>query len=339
MIDYLVIGNALTTPPSNTCRIAPKQVLGYDKIAELINTHNPTIPAATAKSVIEALREEVLTQLLEGNTVLLENFVSFVSTLPQRLVLPTDPINTDSARIAAKVATPYIDRLRLNAQYNRTGYPVKAPAIIAGWDTNTDTANWITNGSPFKITGQNLGFDKAVEDVGVFIIPATGTEQKQANIASMGPSGIIFVPDFTLVQSYFPDVTIVIKTRYTENGQIRTGSYSNKVRATVESGGLFSLNGSARPVTTLTSSNAIDETLYRFALSIRPSGEVTLALGTMSLMGADVVIPANGVYELSVGSSEDTVTFSATVADYDLLYANALACGRYICEVYRYQAA
>ena len=68
-IQYKVIPNYLTNPPSYTARPVPQNTLDYDALAEQIHLHNPTIPADTAKAAIESFREVVVRQLAHGNTV------------------------------------------------------------------------------------------------------------------------------------------------------------------------------------------------------------------------------------------------------------------------------
>ncbi|MCI5114868.1 MAG: hypothetical protein D3912_08605 [Candidatus Electrothrix sp. AX1] len=84
-IQYKVVPNYLTNPPSFTARPVPGSTLDYDGLAKQINLHNPTIPVEMAKAVLKATREEVIRQLVAGNTVNLSGFISFVTTLPVRL--------------------------------------------------------------------------------------------------------------------------------------------------------------------------------------------------------------------------------------------------------------
>ena len=68
-IQYRIIPNYLTNPPSYLPRPIAQSSLDYDAVAKLIHLLNTTIPADTAKAVIEALREVVVSQLGAGNTI------------------------------------------------------------------------------------------------------------------------------------------------------------------------------------------------------------------------------------------------------------------------------
>jgi hypothetical protein len=77
-VAYYVRENKLTTPPSYSCQTSAEDTLGYDEIAELIHTLNPSITAAQAKTVLQNFQQVVTEQVADGKFVKLENFVSFM---------------------------------------------------------------------------------------------------------------------------------------------------------------------------------------------------------------------------------------------------------------------
>lgn len=334
-IRYNVRQNALTSPPSNRCEVVAATIMGLDQIAEQINIHNPAITAATAKTVLEAFRQEVKTQLLAGNSVNMENFVSFVNTLPVKLVLPTDPLPDGKLNVSAKVSITLKDEMRAEASFVRLGYPVKAPQIVAGWDTNTDTSGWIRSGSPFKIQGVDLGVSLSDADTGVYLVYANGNEIKQSNIASVSPSSIIFVPDYTLPVGSQTDVDIKVYGRYTPAGAIRTFTYENKVRATNETLNLFGMNTGLSPVNYEAQAGGMGG-FVQFIAQIKPDSTVTISAGYVGqTMGPEVVITGNGtdIPLQGVGSGDLLIN----VTDFDLLVTNITNYQKYMQEVVQLQ--
>lgn len=233
-ISYNVIPNALTNPPSFTARVAPNLVLDFDEMAVQINLHNPTIPVATAKSVLESFREEVKTQLLNGNTVKLTNFVSFVPTIPVNLAAATDPLPSSPLDIKAKPSTTFKNECNQAASYTRLGYPTKDPSITEAKDTSTEIIGFIEAGKGFRIDGRNLGFDPTNVNVGIFLKPGADPEERQTNISINDPSLIVITPSFTPEGNSDVEVLLTARNKYTENGTIRTGTYSRMLRTVVK---------------------------------------------------------------------------------------------------------
>ncbi|MCI5117570.1 MAG: hypothetical protein D3913_06345, partial [Candidatus Electrothrix sp. LOE1_4_5] len=80
--------NALTTPQSYKAQPVPRDSLGYKEIAERIARRNPVINAKLAQSTLEIAREVVKEELINGNRVNLENFITWHLTIAARLDAP-----------------------------------------------------------------------------------------------------------------------------------------------------------------------------------------------------------------------------------------------------------
>lgn len=342
-INYGVRQNALTTPPSNTCVVEPKDIFGYDEISAAINGKNPTLPVATIATVIQALKDEIIVQLLAGNTVKFENFVSFVTTLPGKLALPTDPADKNKLQIIAKIAPLYKEELRMAAELVRTGYPVKGPQIVAAFDTNLDMQNFIETGRPFKIIGANFAFDPSDTEQGVFTTTTAGVTTRQTNIAQNLPSGIIIIPAANVITDGGKvDVTVTVKTRYTQNGLIKTGTLVNRVRG-LHSGSnvLFGMSGGSNPVE-YTAAGLSSGDRFVFVANLRPDNNVEISVGLFAnpgLFGAAVVMTEENVgYTISTGE-ETPQEFTVEISNLELLKTNLLLSGRYMQDVSAYAAA
>ena len=331
-IPYQVQPNALTDPPSYSCRVLPKNVLDIDALAREINLHNPTIPVVTAKSVIEAFRDEVLYQLSIGNSVKVASFVSFVSTLPVRLANATDPLPQNAVDIKAKPSAPFKEALVNLATYERQEYNEKAPRVSSTKDTNTEEATWVRDNKSFRIDGSNLGFDSSLSTVGAWLVLADGTEVKQTSLALNNPSSVIITPSFesSLPSGEHVEVTLLMKNKYTENGAVRTGTLSNKIRATNTTFNLFSVAEETSPASITLYAGA--DVTCKIVSTIKPDGTLTMAIGLPggSLGQVMDILEATASVVLS-GLAGGDVTVS--IDDYDSLYANVLAYQRYMVEM------
>lgn len=338
-IQYKIIPNFLTNPPSYTARPVPQNTLDYDTLAAQINLHNPTIPAAAAKAVLEAFREEVIRQLADGNTINLSGFVSFVASLPVRLALPTDDLPPDPVDVKAKPSVVLKEEVTQQAEYERLPYSEKSPEIIAAYDTNTNLPNWIRPDYGFRLDGSNIGFDGTDSTQGVFMTDAAGGIVQQTNISLNNPSKIIITPDFGGEPAVSPNVekTIAVRSRYTENGQLRTGEYSKHLRSTnvvtAEQPKLFVI-GDNTDGPLVVSDYPGDQVMCRFEAIFRTDDQISLAVGPLEgPLGPEVIIPPAGVDMVLTGLDDDVTVNFIDGDSYDLFVASLLSYGRYMLEV------
>lgn len=338
-VQYKVIRNYLTNPPSYTARPVPRNTLDYDALAEQIHLHNPTIPADTAKAVLEAFREEVIRQLADGNTINLSGFVSFVVTLPVRLNQPTDDLPPNPVDVRAKPSVVLKEEVTQQAEYVRLAYSEKAPEIIAAYDTNTNLANWIRKDYGFRLDGSNIGFDAADPAQGVFMTDADGHVVQQTKISLNNPSKIIITPDFGGPHSSSPNVekTIAVRSRYTENGQLRTGEYAKRLRSTnvvTAAQPKIFVVGDAADGPLVVSSYSGDRVMCRFEAVYRTDGQITLAVGPLEgELGPELIIPPAGTDMVLSGLAAAVTVNLMDSGSYNLFVASLLSYGRYMLEV------
>lgn len=338
-IVYNVIPNYLTVPPSYTCRPTPNQIMGYDDVAAAINVRNPTIPVATAKSVLEAFRTEAVSQLSEGNSINLAGFMSLVVSMPVKLDVPTDSLPIDPIDIKAKPSAPFKTEVRQAASYSRGEYIEKQPNILNARDTNLAIDNYVRSGFGFAVVGSNLSFNaNPGSGEGVFITDADGLEVLQENISLADPSKVIITPTFgaSAVEPWQVEKTLTVKARYTTNGQIRTGNYSKKLRSinvidSVTNVNLFAVGDAASGPATVTEF-AADDVDARIQAVIQPDNSLTLAVGYLDDdMGSPVTVPQeDGAEVVLTGLDED---LTVTVDDYLTLFTSLNSYGRFMQEI------
>jgi hypothetical protein len=338
-IQYKVIPNYLTNPPSYTARPVPQNILDYDALAEQIHLHNPTIPAATAKAVLEAFRDEVIRQLAYGNTINLYGFVSFVVSLPVRLDQPSDDLPPNPIDVRAKPSVILKQEVTQQAEYLRLAYSEKVPDISAAYDTNTNLANWIRPDYGFRLDGSNIGFDMTDPAQGVFITDVDDNIVQQSNISLNNPSKIIITPVFEGLHSVPPKVekTIAVRARYTANGQLRTGEYSKYLRSTnvvtTAQPKLFVVGDAVDgPLVVMEYSGP--QVMCRFEAVYRTDGQITLAVGPLAgPLGPEVILPRTETDIVLSGLAADVTVNFIDSGSYDLFVASLLAYGRYMFEV------
>ena len=338
-IQYKVIPNYLTNPPSYTARPVPQNTLNYDGLAEQIHLHNPTIPVNTAKAALESFREVVISQLANGNTINLAGFVSFVVSLPIRLAQPSDDLPPSPVDVKAKPSVVPKQEVAQQAAYLRLPYAEKSPDISAGYDTNTNLANWIRADYGFRLDGSNIGFDAADPAQGVFLTDAEGNTVQQTKISLNEPSKIIITPEFGETPAVAPNVekTIAVRTRYTENGQLRTGEYSKRLRSTnvvtATQPELFVV-GDATDGPLVVSTYPGARVMCRFEAMYRTDGQIALAVGPLvGPLGPEVILPREGGDMVLTGLAADVTVNFIDSGSYDLFVASLLSYGRYMLEV------
>ncbi|WP_446010322.1 HU family DNA-binding protein [Candidatus Electrothrix sp.] len=338
-IPYKVIPYYLTNPPSYTARPIALETLDYDALAEQINLHNPTIPADTARAVLEAFRDEVIRQLARGNTINLAGFMSFVTTLPVRLDQPTDDLPPNPVDVKAKPSVVLKQQVAQQAEYERLPYSEKTPDIGAAYDTNSNIADWIRPDYGFRLDGSNIGFDAADPTQGVFLTDAEDNVVQQAKISLNTPSKIIITPDFGEAAAVPPNVekTIAVRSRYTKNGQVRIGEYSRHLRSTnvvtLEQPKLF-VTGDNTDGPLVVSNYSGEQVMCRFEAVYRPDEQISLAVGPLDgQLGPEVIIPPTGTDMVLTGLDADVTVNFIDNTSYELFVASLLSYGRYMLEI------
>lgn len=336
-IRYEVVKNSLTTPPSYFARPQPRVILGIDDMAAEINKRVPNIPFETAKSAIVTFQEIVGDELAGGNGVKIDSFCSWVVTMPGSMAEPTDPLPTGAFDIKAKPSAPFKTAVLNAATFERVGYASKEPSIVSAIDTNTSIPNYVREGFGFKITGAQMGWDQTDTNQGAFLLSSAGNNIRQTNISLSNPSNAFIVPVLDAVAgpagANSVEQILSIVTRYTENGEYRTGTYKTPLRTTnvvaAATPNLFVVGSAAAGPATVTLYAGL-QTDCRILAVIGGDNILRLSIGTLAgVFGDTVAVTAAGDY--IVGGLASDVTIN--VNDFDQLRANVIAYGKYLQEV------
>ena len=325
---YNVVNNLLTSPPTFYPQVVPNDIRSIDDVAKRINELNGTIPAKTAKTVIEAFAEIVAEEVGNGNTVLINNFASFKPKLSGSMAAATDPLPANSFSVNVVVAAPFQAAVASQVSFEKIGVKAIVPSIAEVKDTNTEIANYIRANYGLAISGAKMGWNQANSDEGVFLTSSNAVT-RQTNITYSKATQAFIVPNLDSGISS-PDVeyTLDVRTRYTENGQLRVGAYSKKLRTTntlsTANDEVFSTGGAAGPATLSYSGAPGDARIQAYIAS---DGVLYAKIGTLAGVFQDPVsITANATYALSG-------TVNMVVADYTTLYATVQSYGKFMEEI------
>ena len=331
--------NKLTNPPSYAAFPVDTIPLEIDDIARNINILHPTITESDVKIVLNAFRREVLHQISTGNSITLENFLSIYPSISQRLYTPNDRINKISLSVKSKVSAEVVNEIRQVVTFEKIPYmPKKQPSILSAALSAPVLEGSILTDVGFTISGSNLQFNALVGDEGVFLLSSAGNIIKQENVSLNTNAKVIITPtiDSNLGPAGYASVENVlsISTRYTPDGELRTGYYSGYVRQK-------NFIGDAFPnflvfVIGEDISSPVNVKHYdgptidiNCIITKTPGGEIYAAIGNVGSQGDEVQINGNG----DVVLSGDGHVLTLQVLQFDWLIDTLSSRGNYIREI------
>ncbi len=194
-LQYQIKRNALTYPHSYTAIVVVKKVLELEDLARAINNRQPTIPEATASTILEAFAQEILEQLVEGNWINIKGFCSFKTSLPVRLENSTDPLPDDIIDCPFNPSVTIKSALKHECRYERLEYTVERPEILDITHVNTGMRYHFVDGESLNLYGNNLEFDQADDKQGVFLTYPGGYVDRQENYSVLGNANLNFTVD------------------------------------------------------------------------------------------------------------------------------------------------
>ncbi len=192
----------------------------------------PNVVAKTAltghdlKFALSALIEEVAAALAAGNTVVIDGLVTLYVSLSGSFDTPDQVITRETAQlnIVAQGEKTLKTAVTGQATYDREIGEIKRPIIQSFLDVATKTYDRYTPGSIVRLEGDNLKFDPERADEGVFVHDgAVETRLTVYSVAGNRQTDTLIPGDVSGA------LTITVRTRYTENGELRQTSYRRQV--------------------------------------------------------------------------------------------------------------
>lgn len=336
-VTYDVDSNYLTNPPSHYPRVKPIDTLSLDDIARQINIHNPNMPVNSILAVLNLFVEEVQFQLTAGNWVKIENFCSFATSITDAVMAnPSDPLPAGyKIEVKAKPAAPFKQAIRDAASVSRDGIIAKAPQVSAAMHALYDIQNIVEAGYGLDISGKDIGFDPTDAEQGVFITPDLGSETRETNVTRNKPSNVIVIPSVAVSSPNATACLLAIKTKYTANGQLKTGTATKYIRLpNAKTVGVTSIV--FKPYGGSSVTNALSDTAGTYLIRARISNlnEIYLAAkvltdGVWSDWGTEVLVDEAGGFDVAIGAA----TISFTILNYDTFFSILNSDGRYVTEM------
>lgn len=336
-IGYYVYENQLTEPLSYKCVPVSARVMQIDDIAGVISLKNPTLTTDIVKTALSLLSTVVSQELKKGNSVNLQNFISFVITIPSRAET-IDSIDTSRMNVIGKPSSTLVSELNGIATTTRLGVNIKSPSIISASDTNTGLQNWLRQGYGLNIQGDNLDFNLDDESQGVFLTSPAGSTYRIDNISYIAKKKVLMIPTVDTNEGPAGKASVAyglqIRARYSPNGPIKTGEFQSLRKTNIidyENNLIFTIGNLAEGYAMIYQYTGID---INVVLRIKIMQSDMMKLSIMNINGdneQEAEIATDGIY--SISGINGASIFKIKIINYESLYNSILQSSGYMQEV------
>jgi hypothetical protein len=225
-IHYRIEENNLKEGAFYYARVLRGDAVGLQQMIANI-TSRTSLSGSDIASVVTALVDEVKSILASGQDAVIDGLVSFSPTLSGSFETPEYYVTRLNAQLG--ISTNINSRLRNDVAamttYERELNIVKVPIISTFFDVSTKMYDIYTAGDVIRLLGDNLRFDSSKPDEGIFV-QGSGLPIRFYSYSVIGQKRIdALVPLDVNIQ----DMTVELRTRYTEDGSLRVGEYSKTV--------------------------------------------------------------------------------------------------------------
>lgn len=232
-IQWRAYVNNLTTPPSYYPRAIPISVLNLDDIVSNINAEEPDIHEDDIRIVLELWANIVKEELLAGNILEQDNFITFRMKIRQTLYAPLEEVRKSSLDVETVISGDLFGDIKDATSFERIDDVEKAPIIEWTQDSITELIDYVHNLNGLVIKGKNLRLADD-ETSGAYIRDSEGIEYKQERLSLNNHSSLIFTPVFPVgdgpAGAASVERELVIRTKYTPDGTLRESVYSLPIR-------------------------------------------------------------------------------------------------------------
>ena len=336
-IQYRIEPNPMTTPGSYKLRFIHQGINGYNEVAAAVALKNPNWPEDMVKAVLQAGNEEVQDMLANGFQVTYEDAFTFRPSFHARLDTPDDPLPPmkELLRVRVSASRPFVKAVQQDAHLERVEPKEKAPVMLSAEDTTLELNDVLNPNGVLRLNGTNLLFDRKDPDCGCTIQGTRSGETLQNQFASVANSEILVVPHIPAQDDpWNNEYTVSLRTRYTENGSIRTGTYGRRLRSPLDLSGLsnpetpevgiLTGNAPAPYVVAIAAEMTAAEQIRIQAVFDLTDNRLTLSLQAMEqrgIAGDAITAPDNGTYTRPGFSGSAVSSLIVRVDNYDDLIA------------------
>ncbi|MCP4544404.1 MAG: DUF4469 domain-containing protein [Chloroflexi bacterium] len=223
-IKYRIVENNLK-PGSYYARVVQRDVITLEQMI-------PNVVAKTAlsgtdvKAVASAITDELVATLAAGHTAVIDGMVRFTVSISGSFENGEVTITKDNAHlnVVAHDERALESAVAARASYSRETARVKAPLVDRFFDIATSAYDQYTAGSIVRFNGEDLKFNLANSDEGVFV--NDGTTETRLTIYSVAGNKQI---DALIPAGVSGPLSITVRARYTEGGELRQSTYRRQV--------------------------------------------------------------------------------------------------------------
>lgn len=196
-IRYEVVANNLKAGSYYPRVVAGDRVTLKRLIDDIVS--ETTVTETDVRAVMNALTRRIAMRLADGQVAELDGLVSFSVSLGEELS-GADSVASSAAivRVNAQPAQALVTAVRARATLEKTYVRGRVPLVTALLDVQSGRENRYTAGNIARLRGDDMKFDQADPDEGVFFVAPDGSATRIETYAQAGPREIMFLIPATL---------------------------------------------------------------------------------------------------------------------------------------------
>jgi HU domain-containing protein len=233
MIEYQVIPNPLTTPPSFSLRVQPSGTFTDDELYAEVGSE-VSLDTATVHSVLDGLRRVTTRRLLAGDTVQIPGIASLVAQVAEKLDTATQPLSGNATKgVNLRADIEQINAIKTNGQFSRIESSSQAPKLVTVTGLGGADLGALRPGNLVQVEGERLGIDPAQPDEGAFLVPGAGPAFRMTDYNAVGPKTTQF-----FIAAGLPadaDLLLEIRNRRSPGGPLYTTRWPNPLHTAADS--------------------------------------------------------------------------------------------------------
>lgn len=223
MIRYQVLANPLRDGEYFPWVMADQTVQMAQTIEFVVRETG--LSDTNVKAVANALSQQTILALLNGNNIVIEGLGTFSLSLSEKLdSVEATVSDAVEVRVNARADVAILDRVSKDAQFEKVVKPSRAPIITGFQDVATGQVDQYIAGSIVTLSGEGLKFNTESTDEGVFFIAEDGSEVRATVYSRTGETKIDCLAPVGLTGVQ----TVELRTTYTSE-RLRSGTYSSSV--------------------------------------------------------------------------------------------------------------
>ena len=227
--EYTLIANSLTTPPSYSPHVVPKNTRRTADLAVRLAERTAQSPEAVT-AILTGLGDELLQGLLAGDSIILDDICQLNGTLNGRVATATGDLPADSTTgISIRALGTLLNDFKAQASFTRVAGTSTSPELLEVKALG-GTLTALRERDLLELAGNRLGLDPEQVTEGLFFVPTgTGSPVRAAIYLNTGDRTLrVQVPTgLTAAATY----TLRVSNRRTPDGPVRSTTWDAPITA------------------------------------------------------------------------------------------------------------